>query len=142
MDFIRGENMWMKFMRPKVWLPTVIGLLVAGVLFLIGESDDDAPGLVLIGLIAAIILVFWGLYNAANGVKKGLIPAIGSFCLVAFGVLWTIILAIEGEFSDSPGMLIFAALIWVGLTVVGCRLLKSRKTNGKKEGGGNDDVEM
>lgn len=109
-------------LKPRVWLPAFSGMLIGLVLFALGENDD-APGLVLIGFITAIILVFWGIYNAASGVKKRLIPAVLCFLLSAFGILWSIVLAIEGEFNDSPGILIFAGLICIGLLIVGRKLL-------------------
>jgi hypothetical protein len=46
-------------------------------------------------------------------------------CVAAFGVVWTILLAMEGEFADSPGIMIFAVLICIGLVVVGVRLLRN-----------------
>ena len=113
-------------LKPRVWLPTLSGLLIGLVLFIMGENDD-APGLVLIGFIAAIVLVFWGIYNAAAGIKKGLIPAILCFLLSAFGVCWTVALYIDGEFADSPGISIFFGLICIGLVIVGVRLLKNTR---------------
>lgn len=114
------------FFKLRVWLPALLGILIGLALFIMGENDDS-PGLVLIGFIAAIVLVFYGIYNAAAGVKKGMIPAILCFFLSAFGVLWTIALAIEGEFSDSPGIIIFAGLICIGLLIVGIRLIKNNR---------------
>lgn len=116
------------FLKPRVWLPALAGIFIGLGLFIAGENDD-APGLVLIGFIAAIVLVFYGIYNAATGVKKGLVPSLLCFFLCAFGVVWTVALAVEGEFSDSPGILIFAGLICIGLLIVGIRLLKN--TRGK-----------
>lgn len=113
-------------LKPRVWLPALLGMLIGLVLFIIGENDD-APGLVLIGFVAAIVLVFYGIYNAASGVKKGLIPAILCLFLSAFDIIWTIVLAVEGEFSDSPGIIIFAGLICIGLLIVGIRLLKNNR---------------
>ncbi|TCL54089.1 hypothetical protein EDD76_1225 [Kineothrix alysoides] len=113
-------------LKPRVWLPATVGILIGTVLLIMGENDD-APGLVLIGFIAAIVLVFYGIYNAAAGVKKGLIPAILCFFLFAFGVFGTIALAIEGEFADSPGIIIFIGLICMGLLMVGIRLLKNNR---------------
>lgn len=115
------------FLRPRVWLPAIVGLLIGSVLFIIGENDD-APGLTLIGFVAAIVLVFYGMYNAAEGVKKSLIPAVLCFVLCAFGVLGTIVLAIDGEFEDSPGISIFIGLICAGFLLVGIRLLKNRRS--------------
>lgn len=114
------------FLKPRVWLPALLGILIGLVLFIMGENDD-APGLVLIGFIVAIVLVFCGIYNAAAGVKKGLLPAILCFFLSAFGVIWTVALAIEGEFGDSPGIIIFVGLICIGLLIVGIRLLKNNR---------------
>lgn len=120
-------------LKPRVWVPTIMGLLIGLFLYIMGENDD-APGLVLIGFIAAIVLVFYGIYNAASGVKKGLIPAILCFCLCAFGVVGTIVLAVEGEFADSPGISIFIGLICLGLLMVGIKLIKNnRRVLGRKE---------
>lgn len=113
-------------LKPRVWLPAAIGILIGLVLIIIGENDD-APGLMLIGFISAIVLVFLGIYNAASTVQKGIIPSILCFLLGAFGVVWTITLAIEGEFDDSPGLIIFAILICTGLFIVGLQFIKKKK---------------
>lgn len=118
--------MMMKYSKPKVWLPIFLGVLIAGLLFLMGENDD-APGLVLIGFIVATISVFLGIYNAASETKKGFVPAILCFFLAVFGAVWTIILYFEGEFADTPGIIIFSAIICFGLLAVGIRLLKGRE---------------
>lgn len=115
-----------RFLKARVWLPAALGIAIGLVLFLLGENDD-APGLVLVGFVAAIILVFYGAYNAASEVKKGFVPAMLCFLLSALGAFWAIVLAVEGEFADSPGILLFVGLICLGLLVVGLRLLKRWK---------------
>ena len=55
------------YKKISVILPIIGGLLISAVLFILGAMDD-APGLCLIGLVAAFLLIVLGVYNA-NAVK-------------------------------------------------------------------------
>lgn len=58
-----------KFVKSGTLLPILIGVAVGALLFILGAADD-APGLSLIGLVVAFLLIMWGIYNA-NVIKKG-----------------------------------------------------------------------
>ena len=59
------DKSWMK---PSVVLSVFGGIFLDVVLFILGEADD-APGLCLIGLVVAFLLILLGIYRA-GAVKK------------------------------------------------------------------------
>ena len=52
-----------RLFQPKVLVFFVLGALIGGILFSLGNADD-APGLSLIGLTAAFLLMMRGIYHA------------------------------------------------------------------------------
>ena len=96
--------------NPKTILYILFGILVGAVLFFIGDADD-APGLSLIGLSAAFLLIMRGVYNA-NLLRKGYyLPCI----LLVFGMvglLLPIVLYFDQEINFN------AALIGSGVGLV------------------------
>ena len=60
-----------KFFKPKVILPVILGIVIGGLLFALGENDD-APGLCAIGLSVGFILIMLGI-NKTGIIKKGLL---------------------------------------------------------------------
>lgn len=117
--------MWVKFLKPKIWLPILLGLIIAGVLAAIGENDD-APMLTLLGFISTILLLFYGIYNVAAESKRSFIVGILLFVLSVVGIAHTIILWFEGEYSDSPGVGVLIVLISIGFTIVGAKFVRKR----------------
>jgi len=82
-------------MGPKTILLIAAGVIIGLVLFLMGEADD-APGLCLIGLMIAFILIMRGIYFA-NVIRKGLHIPIVLFVFGAVGLILPIILFLDGE---------------------------------------------
>jgi len=117
--------MWAKLLKPKIWLPIVLGLIVAGILAVMGENDD-APGLVMIGFVSAIGLLFYGAYNLAAESRRSLIAAAFFVSLSAFGVLHTIVVWLEGELDDSPGVGVLIVLISLCLGLIGLRFARKK----------------
>lgn len=94
--------------------------MIGGTLFILGENDDS-PGLVAIGFLAAIGLFFLGLHNVASTTTRARIPSLVCWSLGGFGALLTIAMACDREFSDAPGVAVAIALISGGFLVVGAR---------------------
>ena len=110
---------------PRVWAPLAAGIIIAAVLYAMGENDD-APGLVLIGMLSAIILFFWGLYNAASATARAVIPALACWAIGGWGAVFTASIALDGEVSDAPGVGVLIALISAAFLLVGFRFWHTR----------------
>ena len=111
----------------KVWLPVMIGILIAVVLFIVGENDD-APGLGIIGITSAIVVFFYGLYNFVSYGQKSWIMAIMLILLSVLVTVFIIVLALDGEFVDSPGIAVFMAMIATALLGVGLKSVNNIRT--------------
>lgn len=114
-----------KFVKPATLLPILIGVAVGALLFILGDADD-APGLSLIGLVVAFLLIMWGIYNA-GAIKKGLLAPILLFCFGAGGILLSVALLLDGEFEESPGMALIGIALGVVLIVIGTIRLRKAK---------------
>jgi heme/copper-type cytochrome/quinol oxidase subunit 4 len=112
--------------KPHIYLPILFGVSIGAVLYALGENDD-APGLALIGFVLAIVLIFVGVYNAVSSLKKNLVVALACFCLSLSGIITTVVLYLDGEFNDTPGYMIFAGIIIIGLILVGIKSLRGKK---------------
>jgi len=114
------------YLKLSVVLPVVIGIITGAALPLLGAADD-APGLSLIGIVAAFLLMMWGVYNTGL-VKRSLLVSIALICFGAGGVVMSVVLQHDGEFSDLPslfivGMAVGAVLLCAGIV----KLIKDRK---------------
>jgi len=69
------------YLKLSVVLPVVIGIITGAALPLLGAADD-APGLSLIGIVAAFLLMMWGVYNTGL-VKRSLLVSIALICFGA-----------------------------------------------------------
>lgn len=111
-----------KFYKTKVVLPIILGMVIGGGLFILGELDD-APGLCAIGLSIGFILIMLGV-NKTGMIPKGLLlPGI----LLSFSVFIALIttsILIDGEFGDKPWFSAFGFTIALALFIIG--LLKLR----------------
>ncbi|MFA7637068.1 MAG: hypothetical protein WCX81_04825 [Monoglobales bacterium] len=63
-----------KFLKLKVILPIILGIIIGGLLFAFGECDDS-PGMCAIGLSIGVILIMLGINNTGI-IKKGLFAPI------------------------------------------------------------------
>ncbi len=118
-----------RFARLSVLLPAVIGLVTGSVLFWLG-SMDDAPGLSLLGLALAFSLIMWGLYNAGV-IKKGFLVPIFLVSFGAGGIFVSVLLLLDGEFEDNPGMALIGVALGVVLICFGA--IMTRKRLGKRK---------
>ena len=118
-----------RFAKLSVLLPAVIGLVTGSVLFWLG-SMDDAPGLSLIGLALAFSLIMWGMYNAGV-IKRGFLVPTYLFSFGAGGILVSILLLLDGEFEDNPGLALIGVALGIALICFGVILV--RKRHGKKQ---------
>ena len=112
-----------KFFKPKVILPIVLGIIIGGLLFAIGEYDD-APGLCAIGLSVGFILIMLGV-NKTGLIKKGLLAPILLLFFAAFSALLTTSILLEGEFGDMPWYSAFgfaAAIVLLSAGLVRLRI--------------------
>jgi len=98
--------------KPSILLPILAGILTGTLLFILGAMDD-APGLSLIGLIAAFLLIMQCIYNASI-ITKGFLSPILTLCFGLGGVLFSVMLLFDGEFGDAPYM----ALIGVAIGLI------------------------
>ncbi len=114
------------YLKPKIWLPILCGLSIVGIFVAIGENDD-APMFTLLGLISAILLLFYGIYNVAAESKRSLPVGILFFMLSAIGIALTIILWFKGEYSDSPGVCGLIVMISLGFGMVGAKFVRKRQ---------------
>lgn len=114
-----------KFVKPVTLLPILIGIAVGALLCILGDADD-APGLSLIGLVAAFLLIMWGVYNTGV-IKKGFLSPIFLFCFGVGGISLSIALLLDGEFQESPGMALVGVTLGVALIVVGTIRLRKAK---------------
>ena len=106
-----------KLIKPRVLLPILIGAAVGVLLFIFGYSQD-APGMCLIGLSVAFLLIMWGVYNA-DMIKKGFLAPIFLFCFGAGGIFLSIVLLLDGEFEESPGLALIGVALGVVLIIIG-----------------------
>lgn len=114
-----------KFAKPVTLLPILIGVAVGALLFMLGDADD-APGLSLVGLATAFLLIMWGVYNSGV-IKKGLLEPVLLFCFGAGGILLSVVLLLDGEFEKSPGMAFIGVVLGVALIVIGMIRLRKMK---------------
>ena len=119
--------MMRKFAKPATFLTMILGVVIGIALFMLGDADD-APGLCLIGLVAAFLLIIWGVYNAGL-LKRGFVWPILLMCFGAGGILLCVVLFLDGEFEKSPGMALIGVAIGFVLIVAGA--LRLRKVRGK-----------
>lgn len=116
-----------KLMTPTVLLPILIGIVIGALLFSVGASED-APGLCLIGLSVAFVLIMWGLTKAGL-IKNGFLAPILLLCFGVGGVVLSIVLLLDGEFGDSPGFAIIG--IGVGFLLLTMGVIRLKKVTPK-----------
>lgn len=116
-----------KFIKPKIILPMVLGIIIGGLLFAFGEYDD-APGLCAIGLSFGFILIMLGIKNAGV-IKKGWFVPILMFFFAAFIALITTSILLDGEYGAKPWHSIFGYITAVVLLLIGLLIIrKARKS--------------
>lgn len=116
------------FFKPKAILPIILGIIIGGLLFALGEYDD-APGMCAIGLSIGFILIMIGI-NKTGIIKKGLLVPILLLFFAAFIALITTSILLDGEFGDNPWYSAFGFVVAIMLLLMG--LLRIRIVNKSK----------
>ena len=116
-----------KFIKPAVVVPIFAGAAAGTVLFMIGAADD-APGLCVIGLAAAFLLISGGVCRAGV-ITKSSLAAVLMLCFGAGAVLMSFVLLIDGEFGGSPGLALIGIAAGTALAAAGA--VKKRKLKAK-----------
>lgn len=111
-----------KLLRPAALLPAVTGIAAGAVLFAVGYAED-APGLCLIGLSAAFVLILWGLRNAGV-IRRGFLAPILLLSFGAGAILLTTVLLLDGEFGTSPGLSLIGFALGTALIALGAHRLR------------------
>lgn len=120
-----------KLLAPAAWVPMLAGIAIGALLFAFGYTED-APGMCLLGLSIAFVLALWGLYRAGL-VKRGLLSPILLSCFGAGGVLLSIVLLLDGEFEDSPGLALLGMAVGAALIALGAVRVKKTGAAGGKQ---------
>lgn len=114
-----------RFVKPSALLPILIGVAVGFLLSILGDADD-APGLSLIGLIAGFLLIMWGIHNTGV-IKKGYPMPILLLCFGVGGILFSVVLLLDGEFGKAPGIVLVGVALGLILLVIGMIRLRKVK---------------
>lgn len=117
-----------KFAKPMTLLPILIGAAVGAILFMLGDADD-APGLILVGLAVGFLLIMCGVYNT-GAIKKGFLAPILMLCFGVGGILFSVILLLDGEFEESPGIALIGVALGAILIAIG--MIRLRKAQVRK----------
>ncbi len=118
-----------KFAKPSVLLPIIIGVIVGVTLVILGGMVDP-PGVRGIGITIGLCLMTWGIYNTGI-IKKGMGISVLLLCFGFGGILLSIVLLLEGEFEESPGIALIG--IALGLVLIGTGIIMIRRFLGKNE---------
>ena len=117
-----------KFLKPRVILPIVLGIIIGGLLFAIGEYDD-APGMCAIGMSIGFVLIMLGV-NKTGIIRKGLLAPILLLSFAAFIALITTSILLDGEFGDKPWYSAFGFAAAIVLLLIGIlRMRLFRRSN-------------
>ena len=115
-----------RLFQPKVLVFFVLGALIGGILFSLGNADD-APGLSLIGLTAAFLLMMRGIYHAKI-LRQGCHIPLVLVIYGVFGLTFPFVLFFDGEIRFfSPVTLISFAAGAAMLAIAVRRLRKKPK---------------
>lgn len=111
--------------KPATFLPILIGIAIGTVLFIIGYSED-APGMCLVGISIAFVLIMWGIYNGGM-IKKGFLVPLLFFCFGAGGIVLSIVLLLDGELENSPWLALVGIALGAALIIIGAVRLRKTK---------------
>lgn len=115
-----------RLLKTAVWLPVLVGIITGAVMIWVG-CTNDAPGMCAMGAAVAFVLVLLGIRNAGN-IKEELFLPILLFAFGMGGILLSIVLLLDGEFGEAPGLGLIGIAIGIGLCV-GAIYLRKRKSN-------------
>ena len=109
-------------------MPVISGIIIGAALFVLGAMED-APGLSLLGIIIAFLLILWGVCKAGIISKAQYMYIVPLFFGVVFLVM-SVVLKLDGELDEAPnsffiGLLTGVALLGFGIyKCVNCRYSK------------------
>ena len=117
-----------RFLKFSVIMPVISGIIICAALFALGASED-APGVILMGICIAFLLILWGVYKAGIISKGQYMYIVPLFFGVVFLVM-SVVLKLDGELDEAPnsffiGLLTGVALLGFGIyKCVNCRYSK------------------
>ncbi len=106
-----------RFIKLKVVIPIVLGIIIGGLLFALGDMDD-APGMSAIGISIGFIFIMFGI-NKSGLIKRGWFAPILLIFFSIFISLITTSILLDGEFGDKPLYSIYGYLISLILLLIG-----------------------
>lgn len=114
-----------QLLKPVTLLPILIGVATGAMLFWIGYAED-APGMCVLGLAIAFVLILLGIRNAGIVKKEYFLPII-LLCFGLGGIVLSIVLLLDGEFGESPGLAAIGIALGVAMICMAILLLRKRK---------------
>ena len=102
---------------PAAIIPMLTEVIVGTLLFILGVADD-APGLSLLGLAVAFLLITRGIYKTGM-ITNGVISPIIAIYFGLGGLLFSVILLFDGEFGGLPWLAIVGVALGIGSVLIG-----------------------
>ncbi|MDR2044285.1 MAG: hypothetical protein LBQ15_07955 [Clostridium sp.] len=123
-----------RFLKPRAFFPLLIGVILVVSTLSLGlyeksTSDGmDAPGIYLIGLAVASLLIALGIFKAGRAtLQTSLIPPILAYLFGISGIAIGLILFFDGEFEGLTTFFAVWETVSAGLVVVGTWRLANRR---------------
>jgi hypothetical protein len=111
-----------QYVKPNIILPILSGIIIGSILFFFNELDN-VPGLSPIGIVVSFCLVFFGVHNMSKinpKIKaKVIVPLFFGAAGIIAAIITVLILFLNGEFTDSPGVLLIGMALCMGLVFIG-----------------------
>jgi len=118
-----------QYLKPNIFLPIIIGVLIGLILFIMGGLED-APGLCLIGLVIGTGLIFFSLLKIEKLRQKiDLGIAIPLFYCIG-GIFLAVVLGIDNEITQFQAVMIITIMICTGLISI-TAIMMIRKLHSK-----------
>lgn len=112
-------------MKVKAVVLIVLGILVAGTLFILGDLDD-APGLSFLGLAGGFVLGMRGIYHT-GWLKRGWHIPIVLFVFGTVGIVFPLVLYLDGELEGLGFVALISILLGIAMLTMGWKTLRTRK---------------
>lgn len=123
MPFVSGKGM--RMMKWKAAALTLMGILVAGTLFMLGDLDD-APGLSFLGLAGGFLLVMRGIYYT-GWLKAGYHLPVILFVFGAVAIVFPLVLYLDGELEGLHLLAPISISAGIAMVAVGWKKIKNKK---------------
>lgn len=114
-----------QFLKHSTLLLILIGMAAGAAMCWVGIAED-APGMCVLGLATAFVLILLGIRNAGMVKKQHFLPII-LFCFGLGAVVLSIVLLLDGEFGESPGFALIGVALGIAMICTAIALLRKRK---------------